>query len=44
MEEGKNHTDHEIRHTKQPGRYQIPPDKPSQHWGKDTRKGVDKQN
>jgi hypothetical protein len=23
MEEGKNHTDHETRHTKQPGRFQI---------------------
>jgi hypothetical protein len=37
MEEGKNHTDHETRYTKQPGRYQIPPDKPSQHWWKDIR-------
>jgi hypothetical protein len=33
MEEGKNHTD---RETEQPGRYQISPDKPSQHWWKDT--------
>jgi hypothetical protein len=29
MEEGKNHPTHETKHTKQPGRYQIPPDKPS---------------
>jgi len=39
MEEGKNHTDHEIRHTKQPGPYQIPPNK-SQHWGKILEKAL----
>jgi len=44
MEEGKNHTDYETRHTKQLGRYQILPDKLSRHWWKDTRKGIGKQN
>jgi hypothetical protein len=44
MEEGKNCTDYVTGHTEEPGRYQIPPDKPSQHWWKDTPKGTDKQN
>jgi hypothetical protein len=44
MEEGKNPTDHETKNTTQPGRYQIQPNKPSKHWGKGTRKGIDKQN
>ena len=44
MEEGKNHTGHETRHTKQQGRYQISSDKPSQHRRKNTGKGTDKQN